>query len=204
VSTHSIIGGVITRSNEASIDTTGALLGGQIGCDYQFMGNLLVGIQGDYAAARITGDIQDPHDGANIRDVLRFQTDRIASVTGRLGITGWGNQALLYVKGGGAWVKNKYDFRDSDRTALRGIYDLTFSGWTIGGGVEWAFAPSWSVFVEYDHYDFGNKTTTLAFRNFGGAFSEDYQVRAPTIDSLKFGVNYRFNWLGAGAVSAKY
>jgi outer membrane immunogenic protein len=201
VSTHSYINGVVTRSNETSIDTTGGLLGGQVGCDYQFFGNLVVGIQGDYAAARIIGDVQDPHDGANIRDVLRFQTDRIASVTARFGITGWGNQALLYARAGGAWLKNKYDFRDSDRIALRGIYDITYSGWTVGAGVEWAFAPSWSVFVEYNHYDFGNGTKTLAFRNFGGAFSEDYQVKAPTIDVVKFGVNYRFGW--AGAVVAK-
>ena len=31
------------------------------------------------------------------------------------------------------------------------------SGWTLGAGVEYAFAPNWSAFVEYNHFDFGNK-----------------------------------------------
>jgi outer membrane immunogenic protein len=202
VSTHSYLGAVATRTNEVSLDTCGALVGGQVGCDYQFAGNLLFGIQGDYAGTRITGDIQDPHTGSSINDVLRFETSRIASVTGRLGITGWANQALIYVKGGGAWAQNKYDFRSADRFALRGIYDISYSGWTIGAGAEWAFARSWSVFVEYNHYDFGNATTTLALRNFGGAFSEDYQAKTPTIDTVKFGINYRFNF--AGSVVADY
>jgi outer membrane immunogenic protein len=203
VSTHSYINGAVTRSNEASVNTDGALLGGQVGCDYQFAGNLVFGVQGDYAGTRITGDIQDPHDGSGRNDVLHFQTSRLASVTARLGITGWGNQALLYVKGGGAWARNTYDFRSADRAALRGIYDVDLSGWTVGAGVEWAFAPSWSAFVEYDHYDFGNKTTTLVQRSFGGAFSEDYQVKAPTIDTIKFGINYRFNYM-SGPVVANY
>ena len=31
------------------------------------------------------------------------------------------------------------------------------SGWTFGAGVEYAFAPNWSAFVEYNHFDFGTK-----------------------------------------------
>jgi len=29
--------------------------------------------------------------------------------------------------------------------------DNTNSGWLVGGGIEWAFAPNWSVKIEYDY-----------------------------------------------------
>jgi outer membrane immunogenic protein len=32
--------------------------------------------------------------------------------------------------------------------------DDTVDGWTLGGGVEYAFAPNWTARVEYRHYDF--------------------------------------------------
>src|SRR5437899_11163399 len=49
------VGGVGTAS--AGIDTSGGIFGGQIGCDYQFAGNFVIGIQGDFAGARMTGDV---------------------------------------------------------------------------------------------------------------------------------------------------
>ena len=33
----------------------------------------------------------------------------------------------------------------------------TRTGWTIGGGVEWMFAPQWSAFLEGNYMDFGSK-----------------------------------------------
>jgi outer membrane immunogenic protein len=40
-------------------------------------------------------------------------------------------------------------------------FSNTRTGWTIGGGSEWKFAPNWSVFLEYDHADFGTRTGTF-------------------------------------------
>jgi opacity protein-like surface antigen len=37
----------------------------------------------------------------------------------------------------------------------------TRSGWTIGGGGEYAITKCLSGFVEYDYYDFGTNTTRL-------------------------------------------
>ena len=36
-------------------------------------------------------------------------------------------------------------------------YGVDRSGWTVGGGLEWMFAPGWSVFGEYNYMDFGRK-----------------------------------------------
>ena len=67
-------------------------------------------------------------------------------------------QALLYAKGGAAWVSNRYeDIQTGASVALvRWMQQVdatttaTRLGWTVGIGVEYMFAPNWSVFVEYD------------------------------------------------------
>ncbi len=75
------------------------------------------------------------------------------------------------------------------------------AGWTVGGGLEWMFAPNWSVFAEYSYMDFGR--TNIAFANAPGTFG------APTLNETRLtlqtalvGVNYKFNW--GGPVLAKY
>jgi outer membrane immunogenic protein len=69
------------------------------------------------------------------------------------------------------------------------------SGWAVGGGVEWMFAPSWSVFCEYNYMDFGRRN--VAFTAGPGT------IGIRTINSTRLamqtaliGVNSRFNWAG--------
>ncbi len=70
--------------------------GGQIGCDYQFSGSWVIGIQGMFDGASLKGDILDSF---NPDFDLTNRVDWFATITGRLGYalipTG-----LLYVKGG--------------------------------------------------------------------------------------------------------
>src|SRR5438477_7193366 len=106
-------------------DTKGVLGGGQVGCNYQFASNLVVGIEGDGEAANIKGDVADSVSFTNpltglpetVSGTAHAQTDWLASVTGRLGWT-W-DRVMLYAKGGGAWVGNKYsaDLRPSTSTS---------------------------------------------------------------------------------------
>ena len=62
------------------------------------------------------------------------------------------------------------------------------NGYTVGAGVEYMFAPSWSAKVEYQYYDFGRSrfTTPTPLIPVGSFRTEDQTVKA--------GVNYRFNW----------
>ena len=99
-------------------------------------------------------------------------------MTGRIGFTA--DRALFYVKGGAAWT-------DLDNSITVGSDVWTKSetrdGWTLGGGIEYAFAPNWSAFVEYDYYDFGDKNTVIG----------DELVKVDTdVSAVKVGVNYRF------------
>lgn len=163
-----------TRNNNA------AFLGGvQGGYDWQFAPNWVLGVEAQYSwLDRNTDPVQ-------VGSVMFSDNQKgLGSVTGRIGYT-WG-PALLYAKGG-------YAFADYNTTANNGLVAVSVNsksdGYTVGGGLEYLFAPSWSGKVEYQYYDFGNV-------NFDGySFKNDEHV-------VKAGLNYRFNW--GGPVVAKY
>jgi len=161
--------------------------GGQIGADYQFAPNWLVGIEG-----QISGLSKNDRTFTSGVNSLRDRSDWLASVTGRLGYT-WG-PGLIYAKGGVA-------FRDDNGLAttagfLPAVTDRQSTGYTVGGGLEYMFAPAWSAKVEYQYYNFD--TTNVAYTN-AGARALSYK---DDLHTVKVGVNYHFNW--GGPVVAKY
>ena len=161
--------------------------GGQIGADYQFAPNWLVGIEG-----QISGLSNSDRNFVSGINSFRDRSDWLASVTGRLGYT-WG-PGLIYAKGGVA-------FRDDNGLAatagfLPAVTDRQSTGYTVGGGLEYMFAPAWSAKVEYQYYNFD--TTNVAFTS-GGPQALSYK---DDLHTVKVGLNYRFNW--GGPVVAKY
>jgi len=188
---------------------SGAIFGGQLGCDWQFggfgkgagpgAGAWVIGIQGSVSGADIHGFGANHCDGGG----LTSKTDFLASVTGRLGWAGWDPRMLFYVRGGVAWTHERDEIRtDSSSTSFQG--EQTRTGWTVGVGVEWAFAPNWSAFVEWDHYGFGTKRLTLTDADFDSVLHADVKQN---IETVRIGVNYRFNWLlgkGKAPVVARY
>jgi len=147
----------ITGYSSASDDVTGYMLGGQIGCDYQFAPTWVVGIEGAASGGNISKTTNFavpsiiPPDTASFRST----TDFLASVTGRIGIA-W-DRWMFYGKGGVALAGDRYHADD-----VQGLYffDATENriGWTAGAGIEWAFTPDWSVKLEYDYYGFGTRS----------------------------------------------
>ena len=127
----------------------------------------------------------------------------MASVTGRLGIAIERN--LLYVKGGGAWVRDDYDQRVTATGVAVSSATETRSGGTVGVGWEYAFVPGWSGFIEYDHYFLGTKS--VDFTTPGGVFAFTADIKQD-VDVVKGGINYRFNLgkapFGKGPVTARY
>lgn len=159
------------------------LAGVQAGCDYQFSGNWVVGIQGDYDWADGTGS--GPHSTLpTLTDQSRISG--VGSVTGRVGYA-W-DRFLGYVKGGAAWDRDSYRQYYPATGALYADGSETRSGWTAGIGGEYAFWQNLSVFLEYDYYDFGNRTLTFAAAD--GTFP---QIRIHENQSVvKVGINWLF------------
>ena len=145
--------------------------------------------------AEASADFVRLAEGYNRPTNTKEKKDFLASVTGRLGWSGWDPRVLFYVKGGGAWAHDNYQFSYYFGKQSR-------SGWTVGTGIEWAFAPNWSAFVEWDHYDFGTKQV----RVFSATEFDDLDVKQ-RIETVKVGVNYRFSWFlgkGKAPIAARY
>ena len=172
---------------DGSNDTSGWLAGGQVGCNYQ-TGAWVFGIQGDYDWTNANHrDVTFVPSSFAAGTLLESQMRGLASVTGRVGYS-W-DRFLGYVKGGGAWVRDNYAQYSAAGIQLDTASE-TRSGWTVGVGGEYAFAPNWSAFVEYDYYGFGTRTVPFTFVS-TGAFSYNEDIRQ-TINVVKIGVNWRF------------
>jgi outer membrane immunogenic protein len=149
----------LTGFTSANLNINGYMLGGQIGCDYQFAFNWVAGIEGAASGGNIGGSTSVATPGiAGDSATFKETTDLLTSVTARVGYT-W-DRWLLYVKGGAAWASERYSAFD-----VAGNYDFegleTRFGWTAGAGVEWALWNDWSVKLEYDYYGFGTHSVTF-------------------------------------------
>lgn len=189
------LGGAFSSSNNFNglvlSDSSARLLGGfQVGADWQFAPNWVVGAEGQYSW------LGKNNLNAVFPNAMVFNSDQraIGSITARIGYT-WG-PGLAYVKGGYAYSDNR------DTLSLAGV-PIAFSldtnhrdGYTVGAGVEYMFAPNWSAKAEYQYYNFGDTrfVTPVALAPFGSFHNDDHTV--------KVGVNYRFNF--AAPVVARY
>jgi outer membrane immunogenic protein len=174
------------------VDTDGWLAGGQVGCNYQ-TGSFVFGLEGEFSWANIDGFANDPFfigkNGAP--QTLAAQTEWIGSVTGRVGYAF--DRFLVYGKGGAAWAHDQYDAAlfflgfFTPATNFTGSEDRF--GWTVGGGIEYAFWDRWSLKLEYNHFEFGDRRVNLLDPVFGSIVPADIEQR---VDTIKIGVNYRF------------
>jgi outer membrane immunogenic protein len=185
-----ILGFAVPVTDLGSHDASGGIGGIQAGCNYQFAGGWVVGIQGDYGWTNANGSHADPF---NLGTSLTSNTKSLASVTGRVGYA-W-DRFLGYVKGGGAWEKDDYSW------IFPGLVTLgaseTRSGWTVGIGAEYAFLDWLTGFAEYDYYDFGTKNLNFALAPITVA-NVDIKERKSV---FKVGLNFKF---GGSPVVGRY
>jgi outer membrane immunogenic protein len=179
----------VTSSND------GRFLGGvQVGADYQFAPNWVLGVEGQYSWLGSNNNTVAFTSGGT-GYVFTNNQRALGSVTGRLGYT-WG-PAMLYVKGG-------YAYSDNSETLVALGAPVAFTldrghrdGYTVGAGLEYMFAPNWSAKAEYMYYDFGSSrfVTPAPFATLGSFRNDDHTV--------KVGLNYRFN-VGGPVAPARY
>jgi outer membrane immunogenic protein len=186
-------GGGAAGVTTAHVSPSGAVIGGQLGCDYQFAPNWVAGIEGAASGSTLKGSktVGLPDGFAGDQALVSSRTDFLPSVTARLGYAI--DRTLLYGKAGVAWASDKYTVAGSFQGANFDYEGFdTRTGWTAGAGVEWAFSRNWSVNVEYDYYSFGRGTSTLTDNVSGLTGLVDAKQ---SIQVVKAGLNFHM-WSG--------
>jgi outer membrane immunogenic protein len=158
------VGGVSSHLN-------GVIGGGQAGYNWQ-TGNFLIGIEGDFQ-----GSSQAVSNTAGAITVDQ-RIPWFATLRGRVGYVA--GPLLFYFTGGGAWANYKLEVTDGVTTVSD---NATKTAWTIGGGLEWMFAPKWSAKAEYLYLDTGDRSVTLFGNTFTGRARDNI---------VRVGLNYHF------------
>ena len=161
---------------------------------------LIGGLGGAGGVFGIEGDV----DGSNYRSayglggIANYTREPIqGSIRGRLGFAV--DRALFYATGGAAFG----DLRNTYVNGINGATDQfshTRVGYTVGGGVEYAFTNNLSVRVEYRYTDYGSFNDTLVNSTGTGV-----NVRHKETDNrVQAGFSYKFNTFAPAPVVARY
>jgi outer membrane immunogenic protein len=162
-------------TSTGGFDTSGGLVGGTIGYNYQ-MNQVVLGVEGDIDWANISGSTAP---GCTAINAAGCQTSNswLSTVRARLGYAA--DRFMPYITAGAAF---------GDITAsgpgLTGI-DNTNAGWTAGGGIEFAIIGHWTAKAEYLFVDLGKTSCGLAC----GAVIQNVSFDA---NIFRGGINYRF------------
>jgi outer membrane immunogenic protein len=160
---------------------TDFLAGGQIGVQQQY-GNWVIGLEADASGVfggddrniefeyfhTQTSDLdQDLENFQGVGHVTGGDLDWLATFRARLGFAAGSEGRLLFYGTGGValaginGLKGTFDDTNSDHdwcdACVFGDSDDSIRvGWTVGAGLEWAFADNWSLGAEYLFVGFGD------------------------------------------------
>jgi len=189
---------VVPSAGEGCHNATGGLVGGQIGYRWQSYniggaGNSIVfGVeaQGDWA------DFKGSNTSTFFGPLLTNQTkiDAIGLFTGQVGYAF--SNVLVYVKGGAAVTDNRYNSAFTGGGVFNSASETRWGG-TVGAGIEFGFAPNWSVGVEYDHLFMGSNSVVFP----------QSAIAVTRTDTIKQDVDMgtvRINYTFGGPVVARY
>jgi outer membrane immunogenic protein len=173
-----------TGAKHFTNSSEGVFGGGTLGYNIQ-RGALVFGIEADLGGMDLAQTkVQPGSPGGDTKS--RLGSGLYGDITGRVGVAA--DRALFYAKGGFAIYDGAASVADDCTAgACGGNLDHTgktdtFTGWTVGGGVEYMVRPNWSLKAEYQHFDFGSETVAFT----GG----ERWKNELTVDTAKVGLNY--------------
>ncbi|MDC7789559.1 outer membrane beta-barrel protein [Rhodoplanes sp. TEM] len=165
--------------------------GGTLGCNWQPVGSAFVlGLEGEAGYMSVEGTYSETV-GIFTSTATSKVGDWYGMITGRLGYAV--DRTLIYAKGGVAFV----DVETTLGSNVFGSFSTkdTVATWTVGGGIEWAFAPSWSIKGEYMYIGLDETQTMVVF-------GQSISNQIDGIHTAKVGLNYRFG--GGAPLVARY
>ena len=162
------------------IPLRGALAGVTAGFNVQ-SGNLVGGVEGDLLWSGMSGSATCT---TNPAYTCNANLDWLGTLRGRVGIAPV--DAVLLFASGGVAVADGRGSTTPDFPGVAAVYEDTYLGWTVGGGVEVAVNEAISVKAEYNYVDLGSRTAPT------GTLGTNGFTASPIIHLIKVGANYHF------------
>jgi outer membrane immunogenic protein len=198
-------------SGNASITSSGIIGGGQVGYNWEFGNNVVLGFETDFDGAAIRGKVT-----ANINGIaagtpfgaaaqVGSRINYIGTVRGRLGYA-W-DRFLVYGTGGFAYGQVNSAISASVAAGGGAIAFTTSennsrTGFAVGGGFEYAITNNLTVKTEYLYVNLG--TNNILNQNLFGVVGVNINQKTQ-VNIARAGINYKFNWFNPlPAVVARY
>ena len=158
----------------------------------------VIGLEGDIDGA----DYQrtTPFGGLLAGGSVSMQSDIKGSIRGRFGFGV--NRALFYATGGAAFANfdTRYNSTQTFGAGAFDAFDSTRVGYTLGGGVEYAFLNYLSVRAEYRYTNYGTFTDTLGAAAPGLNATVSHRE---TDNRIQAGFSYKFDSIVPAPVIAR-
>lgn len=193
-----------------NLNRPGVVGGGQVGYNWQLNSQWLLGFEADFSVSGIRGSAAYATGGASPADIRIGQNvEWFGTVRGRLG---WlpTDRLLVYGTGGFAYGRVKEDvaFYGPKFSLAYGGYAIacvvgqpcltgsssgTRTGWTAGGGLEYALGTNLTVKAEYLYVNLGSDSFRVSAVTHGSYVPMSFNARYSTgLHIARAGLNYRF------------
>src|SRR3984893_6327704 len=204
------VGGGAAIAGSASITSSGVIGGGQLGYNWAFPNNFLLGFETDFDGAAIRGKVTANAAGQiggapfGFAAQIGSRINYIGTVRGRVGYA-W-DRFLVYGTGGFAYgevnsaVSAAVDVGGAS-VAISATQNRSRTGWTAGGGFEYAITKNLTVKTEYLYVDLG--TNNILNQTLFGVVGVNINQKT-TANIVRAGLNYKFDWFAPAPVVSKY
>lgn len=187
-----------------SASASSFVAGVQAGYNYQ-IGRLLLGLEADYGRLSLKGSRQAAgaypvgfsflvSAGDKFAVTSSFSTDWLITARGRIGWTF--TNLLAYATAGLAVteINSSHSFSDAKSPSAIGNWNASERayGTALGGGLEWAFKPNWTVKAEYLYLKFSSVLGSGKIQGrlgYSNAISTAVDLEAQV---ARLGMNYKF------------
>jgi len=173
-------------SVSASNHANGSLIGADIGYNFLFQNNLLLGIETEFKSYNANKESNFTYLSYLSPQQINSSFENKFSLLGKIGYL-INDKTLTYVKGGWANAQIKRDYTN-DFTAVVESHKSWQDGWTLGIGSEYNFYQNLTAKLEYRYTDLGSKSINASNMIFDLA----NQTQNTRQNELNVGVAYHF------------
>ncbi len=162
-----------------NVERTSFIGGVQAGFNWQ-VGSFVVGFEGDYNWVTSSNDTTFFLNGTA---AYNSSMKSFATARGRLGVVATPN-LLIYATGGAAFANITNQIVDTNFPFTAGRSGWS-TGWTAGGGIEYALTNNWTVKAEAIYAQFSDLTVIASPVPYSFTFKDSVTV-------ARGGINYKF------------